>query len=474
MGINNYHSWLRKKFPKLIFPISDSSSYQTNNLYIDLNFCLHFCAYGVGTIPELYKKLMGFINYIILYVNPDKSITLTADGAATYAKLNLQRKRRQTMIRNLTIDGIKEINPLLFTPGTKFMSTFNEKMQNHIENDLMKKYPLLQFYNTISGPNEAEYKVFEQIKNDKHNETHVLISNDADVILMGMSLENYKNISIVTRFNKLFEVIDIGKLFDYFKKDCEFVNNYDIVFLSLLSGNDYFPKVNFVTQENIWDIYKKNKSNIVKPDKLEIDFKTLRNILSKFNNNAKKSLQNRFSIFEFNGEQYKNYLECLIWCFRNYTDAKCENYECMYNYQHAPHPFGLVLALYYYKEIGYPKGLSEPIPDEVYASLALPKCAYGLCTSDMSETIKEDLGYLFEEEECKKCAKYNLKIHNLQTKIKCVFAQEDEELEETKNKLLKSNRKYHKHKKQHKDLTHETLKKAINVLVEAHNKLVKL
>ena len=116
MGITNFHKWLRENYPQSI-KSHWIDSY--DNVYIDLNFVLHYCYYGVNTITDIYIKLQSYIESILQLLQPQQNVIFATDGTAPLAKLILQRKRRLNISKQ---NANKDFSSVIFTPGTHFMN----------------------------------------------------------------------------------------------------------------------------------------------------------------------------------------------------------------------------------------------------------------------------------------------------------------------------------------------------------------
>jgi 5'-3' exonuclease len=100
MGIQNFHKWLISKYPESQIDIQHIKN-KCHHLYIDMNFLLHYCSYGININDEktLFYRITNNITFLINTIIPTKSITLVTDGSPPLAKLITQRKRRKLMAR---------------------------------------------------------------------------------------------------------------------------------------------------------------------------------------------------------------------------------------------------------------------------------------------------------------------------------------------------------------------------------------
>ena len=68
MGIQNFHKWLTSKYPQSQIDISTIKN-KHEHLYIDMNFLLHYCSYGISIDDE---KTLLFIDPLqsLMLANP--------------------------------------------------------------------------------------------------------------------------------------------------------------------------------------------------------------------------------------------------------------------------------------------------------------------------------------------------------------------------------------------------------------------
>ncbi len=413
MGIVNFHKFLKEKYNDA-FKKTWLETY--DHIYIDLNYALHYSSYGAHTEKEIYTRLYKFIENTLLELVPTKTVVLATDGSAPLAKLLLQRRRRMNISKNSSNNF-----GLLFTVGTKFMESLNEKMM-----DFMKYIEIVFCIKVefIGGVDESELKLKRKISECKNSkDSHIFVSNDADTIVMLCTLNNFKNVFV---HNKS-ETLSICKLLDLHTDSVGCSKNFglDFAFISILFGNDYLPKLKYINYENVWKAYK---SNIINKD-LSIN----KNILSLFLSSLKKLLKecynNKFEIDELYHPMYDNYLDGLTWCLNMYYNGKCYRYNYMYKYDISPHPIGLLFHIYKYPDsLKLNTETYEHINQQLYPILVLPKSSIHLIDKQYHEFANKSK-ILYQEEECEEC-KYSKNII--------------------------------KHKKTHKDITFED----IEILIE--------
>lgn len=468
MGIHNFHKWVKQNHSECIKPIL--TSIEVDHLYIDVNFCLHNVAYNTKNRSVLMKKVCTFINNMLNIIKPTKTLTLASDGPAPYAKLILQRIRRLNISRNLDneIDA-DEINPICFTPGTKFMTEFNFTMKDFIEK-IKKKYNV-QVFELLKGPNEAELKIINQLllnNNNNPNDHHIILSNDADVCVMTTVLKCYDKISIAVKLKKnidLFEIKNFANIIDFP------INNYqknvDLSFILLFMGNDYLPKLLYISFDSLLKSYKMalriNKKGLIN-ENMTINIKFLKDLMMILSLNFKNiGWINCFSIIDFDIKLYKNYIEGLLWCVDCYKNGMCLKYDYMYEHKKSPHPLGIFYYLAFNNKIEKPIPNPEPIPDYIYALLVIPKKAKNLIDPKYHSIMDNKLKFLYEEENCKECVQMHSKLSDLDKTIKYMITI-NENFDKLREESTNLSKKLTKHKAIHKSISFNDIKFVINLL----------
>lgn len=449
MGINGFNKFIRENYPKTI---KKEWLVSYDNVYIDLNACLHNISYIVSSRQELFTRLEHFIMNIIQHVNPTKNIIFASDGPAPMAKLLLQRSRRLDMSRKKINEETTSLN---FTPGTIFMNELEENLKN-----LVKKIKVLYKTNVIlmlDGPNEAEIKVKNYIYKSlkEHNYTHCIVSNDADVIVLSMNLPKIHNIFVMHKTSQSIEFISLGILLDEHtnKFGCSRKPGHDFTVLNVMLGNDYIPKVNFIDFPKLWKSYdfvlKNNKSGLITDDGTVSNI-FLIDLMVEIINNTPNHLITKFKIEDYDSSLYNNYLEGLLWCMHLYDTGECNKYDYTYEFRDTPHPNGIILALQnkdrYMKII---ENNSKPLCKDLYSLLLIPKCAKKLLDNKYYDLIdSKEFEILYEEEQCKECEN----LHKELGEINAEYL-EDKENDKLKKKITSKSKKLSTHKRTHTKVT---------------------
>jgi len=307
----------------------------------------------------IYNKLLNLMDNILNRLVPVKTITIAIDGVAPLAKLKLQQQRRMNMLKNM---NNVELN---LSVGTKFMDELKGKLTNYLD-FISKVYGVIVYFDDNDN-DEAEIKIERKIIELSQNSdsTYIVVSSDTDVIVMLMMLKQYDNIYIHFINSDIISLSEL--LLEHIKiYGCSEYPNIDFSIVSLLIGNDYLPKIKFLTFK-IWDYYKKtlyiNERGLYVNGSIDIFFlcNMLLNIVVK-----------RKSLFkcDINKDLCCNYYEGLKWCINMYMNGKCIDYDYCYNFKGGPMPWDLIINSKYLSTIECKT--SVPLPKQLYTILILP------------------------------------------------------------------------------------------------------
>jgi hypothetical protein len=480
MGIHNFHKWLTGKYPQSKINKQDLTG-QCENMFIDLNFLLHYCSYGINIGDEhtLFHRITNNITFLINMFKPKNSVTLVTDGSPPLAKLITQRKRRILMSRK---DEMECIDQLKLTVGTQFMESLSKKLHNYIENT-KKKYNI-NITTIFHQPNEAEINIIHKINNKEPNEKNIIISNDADFIVLSCATFNNKNIYVVNiNPGKKIIVYSIGKILELFINEYK-GNNLDFVFMMLLMGNDYLPKVYYISFDILLKSFNKGKSLINIIDNLCVfNNKNLINYFINLISYIPKQMLYRYKLGNYNHHKIKYYLEGLNWCITNYSTGTCLKYDYMYTHGSID-PFDILYFLEFNTKINinYPHPPFPSIDKDIYPILILPKKAISLINPKYHNLIKNEpkIQFLYEEEECDICKELHIDIGNIHKNIKNIqlnvqleAESKDMEIDEEyladlilpyKKKLGNLGSRFEKHKLSHKPINLIDIYNAIDII----------
>jgi hypothetical protein len=413
MGIEQYHKTMVMMHPEA-FKSKWLNSY--DNLYIDINFALHHVHYGTTNQNQILYKFFSFIEKFVIMFGPTRSITIAGDGCAPLSKLLLQRQRRldtsRGEIKNL------ESSSLIFSPGTVFMNTIQQKLEVFMEKIKLAYNIDIEYMIPCSG--EAEHKLKEAImKNIEKNinDTHILISNDADNVAMfgTFDINSYSKIFICCNIKNI-EILSMGALMNSHTQKYGITKTFglDFTFISILMGNDYLPKISFIDLTKAWTAYRKwhreYKEGLILDNK-NINVGFFVGILNSVIANTKQHYIFKFGINDYNSLIYANYTEGLLWCLDMYNKGKCDRYNYMC-YSSSPHPLGLILNLHKdptiakFKDIVYPS-----IDPNLYAILVFPQKALSLVDAKYHNFAKK-YDILYEVELCPVCIELHKELKN--------------------------------------------------------------
>ena len=214
MGIPSYFSNIVKQYKHVIKRLAGLP--QIHNLYMDTNGLIYDAVRVVGSNQgmsdeeyeaKIIKCVCEKIDEYLSMFRPTNKVLIAFDGVAPVAKLNQQRERRykswftgvveKTIARkNALLDpfaapGIsdsKAWNTSSITPGTRFMTKLNTRMNDYCaEKGRQIGSTMLYIYSGSNVPGEGEHKIFEYIREngDYHRDTTTLIYGlDADLIML--------------------------------------------------------------------------------------------------------------------------------------------------------------------------------------------------------------------------------------------------------------------------------------------------
>lgn len=472
MGIQGFHTWINNNYP-YVSPILNNDI-SVDHLYIDINFCLHIAVNKSNTLKILLEKLYNLIDTILIGIIPTKSITFASDGPAPYAKLLLQRERRLATVRDIQGDIKKDtINPLCFTPGTTFMNNLSKHLGDYIDK-LKNKYNI-KINILFDGPDEAEFKLIKQLLSNydvDSTDKHLIVSNDADVCIMSSFLKCYNRVYVAIKLKHNLHLFNVGEFVNVIvgtKNKYAKCPNLDVGTIMLLMGNDYIPKLYYSGFDKIVKSYKltviKKRSGLVGMDgKISTSF--LKDFMISFSSSIENmGFINKFSIATYNPILYDNYLKGILWCIGCYKSGSYCDYDYMYKHKSSPHPIGIFQYLLNCAEnIEYESiPQSIPISNDIYACLVLPKKAQNLFNSKLLSQIEGKNKLMYDEENCPICIQHRENINNYNKTIDYMLCI-GEDSTCVKKKIQDINKEHLLHKKSHKNLTYEDIKKIISDL----------
>lgn len=433
MGITNFHTWFKQKFPNAFYQLVGNNVY--DNIYIDINFLLHNAIYESKNYPDFMKKFFNQLNIIFSNFIAKERIIFAIDGPSPYAKVLLQRKRRQSSNKK---DIVDLMHPLSLTPGTELMYKIEESLHVYSQK-LLKKYkfikPIIEII-SFEDPDEGEIKICKKVLEygkDHLNKKHLIVGNDADIVVLSMAMTPIYNINILIRINGMNELISIKKLIDATNiafNNANHDNIYnskiraDFVIMMLMMGNDYLPKIGFINFDKLYDTYvqfrKVYDTFLFDDDKFNVE--ALKDFLFMLFTNVKK--HKRMDIKSYDYKSCENYFNGLLWCYNIYNTGQCLQYDFAYDSKYSP---SLNELIFYLHSADYlnktPMSNALPIPIDVYSLIVLPKSAKKLIPVKFHTLMENQLKYLFNDDQCLECnqihadmSKYYKQLYQLQKK----------------------------------------------------------
>jgi len=396
MGIDGFNAWIDKDYPEAYSNIVTSKTLY-HHLYIDLNYLLHLCHYNSNDTVHLLNKMSMIILDICVKVQPIKSVNLYCDGTAPFAKMVIQRERR---CKNIKISDDIFKTSLNFTSGTQFIEELPKKLEKTIK--IIKNLFHIEVNIDTIIDGEAEIKIKGKVleNNNKNNnkQNNVLVTNDADVVLISSSSDTYKNTYILVK-DKL---LSIDKLLNlHFKKysspiELDYtVNNMDFVLLNLFLGDDYIPKIGYISPNKLWNAYKLNISKYKKlieydNNKFNINKDFLLDILDDcISSIGKTKIIKNNKIY--NKEKLDNYFEGILWIINMYNNGKCNNFEYICNDLQPIDIFNFRMYIQSLTNINnYNNKIVESIPSTLCGILLLPKEAQQLISNRYKDFMDDE------------------------------------------------------------------------------------
>lgn len=317
MGVPSLYKWLTQKFPEIRLKTEDFKETVVDNLYLDFNAVIHPCCNKSlnsmkETDLELYGNLVELLDDVMVRMNPRRMLYIAIDGVAPRAKLNQQRSRRFTSAKKALEEGKRYFkddlggSPIDFTdapesdaeeafkkkegkaceknedeslnenevfdansitPGTDFMQRLDVFMQELISYKISteEKWKAINvIYSSCRVPGEGEQKIMQFIRNNQpKNQTSVILSPDADVIFLGLTLFDYKvyilreeprknggSESYMLSSKRDYSIVDISKLKNLLIKEFKGLIKIpfdhrrfleDWILLCFSVGNDFLP-----------------------------------------------------------------------------------------------------------------------------------------------------------------------------------------------------------------------------------------
>ncbi|KAL8160404.1 hypothetical protein V2J09_001941, partial [Rumex salicifolius] len=236
MGILGFHSWLVKKYPKVVTnaiqePTTDASSpnpngFEFDNLYLDMNGIIHPCFHPDDlddvhptSFKEVFTSVFEYVDRLFNIIRPRKLLYLAIDGVAPRAKFSRIKGGRYRCVSDIEISEEKENklrkqyaregkkllpkaketevdDPNNIAPGTEFMYELSKALQGYIQTRL-KENPAWKNLKVILSdanvPGEGEHKIVCFMRSQRNqpgydvNTRHCIHGLDADLIMLALA-----------------------------------------------------------------------------------------------------------------------------------------------------------------------------------------------------------------------------------------------------------------------------------------------
>jgi hypothetical protein len=400
MGISNYKEWLLKYYKNAFNKVDITKTHVYDHVYIDLNHYLHSSCYNIVSKKGFFVRLFRSLKYILMRIIPRKSINIGIDGSSPFMKIILQRKRRMEMIYNK-----KELSSLELTPGTEFMDEINQEIRIFMEK-WKKNYKMNDIkinINDSTNAGEGEIKVFQQLKeNGKINlmDTHIVIGNDADLIVLAMASYPIKFIDILIRNENSYCIIKMETLINEHLKLLN-SNTYsynlrnEFVLLSIMMGNDYIKKLNYVDPLKMCDEYINLRKEISKGSDYglvvnnEINYDFLKLFMIKLNN-ILPSQYNKLKYYDYDKDMIESYFKTLKWSWNLYNTGECSMIDYCTYYETSPSPIQII----YYIDLN--KNINIPLPISLYKPINSKYIPLLVFNPQSSELVQKKLRVLYD------------------------------------------------------------------------------
>ena len=301
MGIKDYLKYIPQEYPQ-------EKSRNYDYVYLDCNYMCHYLIYRCTTDIDLYSKLFNYWDLLSSTIKINKEIFLIFDGE--YDTDELANPKYQThLLRAKSKPKSTDYDKQSIYSGSQILKTFNNFLLEIISR--YKKINKLTFKITINSDDikgEADIKILNTIA-DSNQDNICICSKDSDMILIGQALCVNKSIKIDILSNlRPIKFISISKFKNY---------GLDYVFIVLLLGNDYLPKISnvtYLTLINSYDKYIKFNEPIISNNQL--NYNNLVNYISHIVNNSTKKIKFKFA--NINSDRFNIYFNNIIWCLKYY------------------------------------------------------------------------------------------------------------------------------------------------------------
>jgi len=280
MGIPGFYRWIADKCRNSIEYIDDD--FNIDCLYIDLNGAFHINSQKSELqspieVKQIFRDTKKYLQNILSNCKPNLRLYLALDGVAPRAKINQQRARRFTKVKevnefhnelleakelweNLNLKGPKAIykpwNSNQITPGTQFMQQANKFVHDFAYDYALHNPNVEVIVSDSSVAGEGEHKIMDWIRKEDEDVSHGVMGNDSDLYLL-CALSKMKKIFIVRKdqqkANATVQTVNIELMREGWllqvgaptKCSPDEKKSYivDMVFMLSIVGNDFLPSL---------------------------------------------------------------------------------------------------------------------------------------------------------------------------------------------------------------------------------------
>ena len=287
MGVPSFVRWLTSRYPDIMIPIGKRTKKKPEeklaiaHLYVDTNGVVHpMCHPEAGPQPaneeEMLENVCRYLDRLVEVLEPSASVYLALDGVAPRAKMNQQRKRRFCASREadekaLVLKAFNERRGVLtekergwdsnaITPGTPFAEKLGFTLRAWATT---QRKGLCVLVDDAAVPGEGEHKIIKQIRATHTEGRHAIVGQDADLVLLGLSLHLPKVVVVredppkgathvflqgpthLLSLQRLRRSLETDPQFSLFRKDHFLFPRFidDLILLCTLVGNDFLPQV---------------------------------------------------------------------------------------------------------------------------------------------------------------------------------------------------------------------------------------
>lgn len=440
MGIEGFNKWIVENHRRCFV-----TKKIYNNIYIDLNHLLHNAIHSSRNEKEFFSRTFYMLDILLNKYIATNRIVIAVDGPSPYAKICLQRKRRQMGLHKVAPNSF---NSLHLTPGTPLMNKLQSKLQHHINKTTCRYKYLTPKYIILppTTPDEGELKIFAKlIKHNRNNlsQTNLVVGNDADLIVMAMSLSNITNIDILMKYGRKTITLSISKLLTHYP------NRDDFVIMSLMMGNDYLPKLYYTDLTMLLNTHK-SSNNIELITNGTFNNKNMSKFFFDVSTGLTKN-SSSFNILKYNPKKIRHYLDGLLWNWKMYQTGSCP----MYDYTYSGSGIRPLDIAYYFlfndtTPLKIPRSAVKPLDKDASIILLMPYKFMNLINPKYHSFLKNEISHIYNEELCEICHTYKTENRNLYAEKKALEARKKDSGKPVQlkinnvMKLLKTHRVIHK------------------------------